>query len=72
MTKYAAKRESLIMTVGCANKLTQIMLLKSDPLAKHVFMFMNEDRQSIDMFVFNSEPNEPTVLDCKNKMINEI
>ena len=71
MTDRKAKHIALISTVECANLLTNKITLQLNPVAKHLIAEVNQDQQSIDIFVLNSEPNEPNVLECKDKMINE-
>ena len=46
--------------------------IKSNDWLMGMYIFMKAMGKKYEYHYFNSEPNEPTVLECKDKMINEI
>ena len=67
ITRSIARRELITKTV---NAVERAMTYKN-PLMPFAFADCDE-RGYITAYAFNLEINEPTVLDCKDKMINEI
>lgn len=72
MIHLQIKRRTMVDMAANMHNSSIAIILESNSIGKYTFIDKDSEEPFFTIFTFNSNPNYPNVLECKDKMINEI